>query len=372
MTPKRYIFLLARFVPFWVITFAVVTLTVDPYGVSPLNAEISYVNEVKPRRLDIDRIIKPYEVWKYQPETVFLGTSRIHQSINPMILDGTNFATAYNASIPASSLSMNISHLRQYLELNPNLKTVFVELFVYNFLGQGQDQVSKSIWEFATNIAKLFVSADVLWDSVVTLLYNATDGKPRYVIEAGGNFYYPPGHDARGTYAGFAAGIWQMAPKGADSMVLHAPAIETVRQLQAVANDNGLEMVFIATPNHAYHDYFIEKIGGWAVVEDWLTQVTSLGTVVSFSQPNDLVYEPVSAEMKYWNDPFHFSLSMGEAISRSLIGDTEGLPANFMVRLTPDMVPAHIAARRGAVRSWAEENPDYVAKLEQERLKHQQ
>ncbi len=80
------------------------TLLIDPYGVSPVHATIQGVNALKPKRLDIDRLIKPYEVWRYQPKTVFLGTSRIHQSIDPSVLDGTRFAPAYNASIPASSL----------------------------------------------------------------------------------------------------------------------------------------------------------------------------------------------------------------------------------------------------------------------------
>lgn len=369
MTSKRYISLFFGFVCFWVSAFAVLTLTVDPYGVSPLRTEISGINEIRPRRLDIDRTIKPYEVWRYQPDTVFLGTSRIHQSIDPSALEGTNLATAYNASIPASSLSMNISHLKQYLELNPNLKTVFVELFVYNFLGQGQDQADKNFWSFVSNSANLFVSSDTLWDSFVTLFYNLTDGAPTYEIKPGGHFYYPPGHDARGTFAGFPAGIWAMAPSGAESMVLHDPAIDTVRQLQALADEREIELIFVATPNHAYHDYFIEKVGGWSVVEEWLLQVTSLGMVMSFAQPNDLVYEDVSAEMKYWNDPFHFSLNMGEAMTRSLVGDKTGLPENFMVRLKPDMVPAHIAERRAAVRAWGEKNPDYLAALERERLK---
>ncbi len=139
MIASRYLRYLVAAAFGWALALLAFTLLIDPYGVSPVHATIQGVNALKPKRLDIDRLIKPYEVWRRQPQTVFLGTSRIHQSIDPSVLDGTRFAPAYNASIPASSLSLNITHLDNYLRLDPSLKTVFVELFVYNFLGQGAE-----------------------------------------------------------------------------------------------------------------------------------------------------------------------------------------------------------------------------------------
>jgi hypothetical protein len=87
---------------FWIALFFGFTLLVDPFGVSPLRVSVTWMNAFKPRRLDIDRMLKPYEVWRNQPKTVFLGTSRIHQSFDPAALDGTRYAPAYNASIPAA------------------------------------------------------------------------------------------------------------------------------------------------------------------------------------------------------------------------------------------------------------------------------
>ena len=114
---------------------------IDPYGVSPIQLTIPHVNVMKPKRINISRQIKPYEVWlRYQPRTIFMGTSRIHQSMDPALLDGTRFAPAYNASVPASSLGQNLSYLEYYLKVDPALRTVFVELFLYNFLGQPQQQ----------------------------------------------------------------------------------------------------------------------------------------------------------------------------------------------------------------------------------------
>ena len=64
----------------------------------------SGINEHKPKRRDIDRFIKPYDVWRYQPRTVFLGSSRILQAIDPSLLDGTRFAPAYTAGLATKRL----------------------------------------------------------------------------------------------------------------------------------------------------------------------------------------------------------------------------------------------------------------------------
>src|SRR5262245_27321680 len=81
---------------------------VDPYGVSPVNLSLPGVNIIKPFREKLDRKIKPYEVWRYQPKSVFLGTSRFQQAINPRALDGTDFAPAYNSSVPAATPGENV------------------------------------------------------------------------------------------------------------------------------------------------------------------------------------------------------------------------------------------------------------------------
>jgi len=128
---------------------------IDPYGVSPIRIEVTGVNRLKPARIDIDRLIKPYEVWRYQPRTIFLGTSRIHQSIDPKVLDGTTFAPAYNASIPANTLSENAATIEQFFSLDPNLKYVFIEAWIYNFMLPGPDETERTALSAFENVMPL-------------------------------------------------------------------------------------------------------------------------------------------------------------------------------------------------------------------------
>lgn len=371
MIQLRYLsaFVLATLL--WCGLFLAFTLIVDPYGVSPVRVSWDRVNQFKPKRLDIDRLIKPYEVWRYQPRTVFLGTSRIQQAIDPSALDGTTYAPAYNASIPASSLGLNVSHLHQYIDLDPQLHTVVVELFLYNFLGATQERAPKTLAEYVRNTATLFVSADTLWAAMQTLGFNLIKHVPAYEIKAGGYFYYPPGHDAIGPFKGYPASIWKTHETRTEGMKLHEPAFDAVREIIEICREHNLKLVFLLTPNHAYDDYYLESIGAWKTVEEWLLRLSAEPTTVySFSQPNAWVYEPVTHSMRYWNDPYHFSLEMGRAMQLALAGmKVDGAPYNFMVRMTPDIVPGHIKSRREAIRLWAQDNPNFVAKFQEERRK---
>lgn len=369
MIHARYLSALAFGAGLWLGLFFAVTLAIDPYGVSPVRISLPLVNQFKPKRLDIDRLLKPYEVWRRQPRTVFLGTSRVHQAIDPATLDGSRFAPAYNASIPANSLRLNLAHLQQYVELDSALRTVVVELFLYNFLGQPQEDPPENRFEYLLNTAALFASADVLWASVQTLAYNLIKNAPHAEITPRGNYSYAPGHNPEGLFNQFPAGIWKLH-QARGEMGLHEPAFESLREILRVARERNLEVMLVLTPNHAYDELYIESIGAWDMVEKWLSKMTELDHVYSFSQPNTWVYEPARNGMRYWYDPYHFSQEMGRAMQLALAGVTpDDVPDNFMIRLTPDTVRGHIESRRGAIRRWARQNPDFVARVDQERRK---
>jgi hypothetical protein len=370
MVESGYLRALTLSVVAWLGLYLILTWTVDPYGVSPIRFSVQGVNALKPKRLDIDRLIKPYEVWRYQPRTIFLGTSRAHQSLDPSVLDGTRFAPAYNASMPAGSMDMNAAYLRQYVRLDRNLHTVTVELFLPSFIGAPNGLRSGTWSEFASSTVTLFVSADALWDSIATMAYNIASGRPAFQIEPRGHLYRPPGRDTKGPFDRFANYIWSSQVSEPDKATFNEAAFDSVLEIIEIARANGLELIFLLGPSHAYTDYYYDSIGAWAVIEEWLTRLSGRATVYSFSQPNDWVDEPISPRMMYWHDTFHYSLAMGRGMLASLGGlPASGLPDNFMERLTPERVVSHIERRRAAARRWAQDNPSLVAQFEEARRK---
>ena len=370
MVDSGYLRALALSLAGWLSLYLIFTWTIDPYGVSPARFSLPGINALKPKRLDIDRLIKPYEVWRYQPRTIFLGTSRAHQSLDPSVLDGTRFAPAYNASMPAGSMEMNAAYLRQYLRLDPNLHTVIVELFLPSFIGAANGGKTGTWAEFATNTVTLFASADALWDSIATLAYNVASCRPAFQIEPGGHLYRPPGRDTQGPFDRFASYIWSSQVSEPDKATFNAAAFDAVLDIIEIARANGLELIFLLGPSHGYADYYYDSIGAWGVIEEWLRRLSGRATVYSFSQPNDRVSEPISPHMTYWYDTFHYSLAMGRDMLASLAGlPTSGLPDNFMEHLTPERVASYIERRRAAVKRWAQANPTFVAQFEDARRK---
>jgi len=349
------------------------TLIVDPYGVSPLSLRLEYVNRFKPARVDVDRLIKPLEVWRYQPKTIFLGSSRTQQGFDPSEMAGSRFAPAYNASIPASTVALNVSNLKTYIALDRQLKTVVLELFLYPFIKSKSsafiDRRQDQEFNFFENMAILFASWDALKASGETLFYNLIINAPVYEIKPGGYFYYPPGHNAKGPFGGFAAGIWKLQDTRPD-MQLDLDAFRSLHEIVEICHSRNLELILLLTPNHSYDDFYIDAIGAWEVMKEWLFRVSDQATVYSFSQPNAWVDEPVSSHMVYWNDPYHFTLEMGRHIQLALIGGNRDVgPGNFMVRLTLDTVAAQIEQRRDAVHRWAQGEKEFVRRFEEERRK---
>jgi hypothetical protein len=368
-----YLRALALSVAIWLALFLLFTWTIDPYGVSPLRLSLQGMNAQKPKRVDIDRMIKPYEVWRYQPRTVFLGTSRVHQSLDLAVLDGTRFAPAYNESMPAGSMDMHAAYLRQYVQLDRSLRTVIVELFLPNFIGRPAGLEFGTWSEFIRNAVTLFGSADTLWDSASTLVYNVFSGPPTFQVSAGGYLDRPAGRDTQEPFEGFAAYIWSDKVGEPDRATFNQAAFDSVLEIIETARANNLELIFLVTPSHGYADYYYDAIGAWAVIEQWLVKLSGQATLYSFSQPNDWIDEPITPGMTYWNDTFHFSLRMGRGILASLAGiPLSARPDNFMEQLTPERVRSHIEGRREAVGRWAQANPSLVARFEEARRRWRQ
>src|SRR3954452_3567860 len=132
----RYLALMALS---WVLAALFVTaftLLVDAIGISPVRVAIAGFNAWKPLRQDYDWIVTRYDVWSKQPTTIFMGSSRIKQSIDPKVVAGTEFAPAYNGGINGSANFVETqAYLQDYLRADKNLHHVFIEAFAPALLG---------------------------------------------------------------------------------------------------------------------------------------------------------------------------------------------------------------------------------------------
>jgi hypothetical protein len=338
---------------------------VDPYGVSPISTW-QRVGASKPKRIDIDRLLKPHEVLRHQPKTVFLGTPRIHQSMDPASLDGTGYAPAYNAAIPASMLGLTVAQLEHYLDVDPNLQHVFVELFLYSFIYPQLVEPTIGMGRVIADAVALHFSSTALTDAVQTAYFNLRRLPPRAQVAAGGNYVYAPGHNPRFAFGAqsFSESIVAVHRNIAD-MTIQPTAIDALERIIGVARSRGVTLHLVITPSYPWDDYRLLSLGYWRLVEDFYRKMSRYEGVVSFAQYNEITEEAPADGMRYWNDPLHFSLRTGRLMLQAMSGRPDAeTPANFMRRLDPGTVETVLAERRHGLEAWVARNPDFAAAFE--------
>lgn len=351
---------------FWAALPAGFIWAVDPYGVSPIHYDRPDFNEQKPKRVDIDRLIKPYDVWRYQPRTIFLGTSRIHESIDPRVLDGTPYAPAYNTAIPANTLSENAATIDQYFRLDSRLHYVFIELFLYNFLIPGPVDPPATVASAFEKVVPLQFSTAALFASYETIAFNRAPTPIGPYISPQGYWVRPKDFDTAATFDAkrFTDTIVDIH-KRIPLFLLQPSTFADLDRIVAACAKHDAPLVMLMTPSYPWDDYRLLSLGYWPMLEDWLRRIAAYPNVVSFAQYNPLTEEPAGKDMHYWNDPIHFGLPFGRLMLRAFLGDNDPeMPANFIRRLTPQTVDNMIRERRTGVERWAAAHPDFVQLFE--------
>lgn len=359
---KNYVMKLFLLILGWFIIILSFIWIIDPYGVSPVHIRLSHVNTLKPERIDIDRLIKPYEVWRDQPKTVFLGTSRIHQSINPYTLDNTKFAPAYNAAVPASTLSQNAANLEEYFRLDKNLQYVFIELFIYNFIFPQPEAPNKTFNDFLRTSASLTSSADALISAFKTLSFNKSALPVGPYISPRGNWIRPEAFSTKDTfnqklYIDTIVSIHKNIP----DMIIQPTAIESLDRIVEICKKHHAKLYMIITPSYPWDDYRLLSLGYWPLLEEWVKKMSAYDNVFSASQYNPLLEEQAGEKMKWWNDPIHFSDNMGHLMLLSFLGaPNPEIPSNLLRAVKPSNLMTVLQERRNGLNQWILKNQQFV------------
>jgi hypothetical protein len=349
--------------------FLALTWVVDPYGVSPLRLAWPGVNTVKPKRLAIDRLIKPYEVWRDQPRTIFLGTSRFHEGIDPGGLDGTRFAPAYNASMPGATLVDMATQLEQFFRLDGKARAVFAELFLYHFTSGEPVPPPKpftAMLEGMTrDLAPLFLGAAAVPDSLQTLFVNLSGRPTAFVAPAG---QWTPAANRRSEFhqaTSIAYYINQHATT-LKAMALEPQAFAALDRIVELCRLQQAELFLVIAPNHPWDEYRLRSFGYRPLVEEWMRRLSEYPNVLSFAQYNAVVAEPVTGSMTYWFDPLHFNARLGTLMLRSFLGATDpDIPANLLRQVTSATVESVLREQQNGMSDWISENPAYPAAFDQ-------
>lgn len=344
---------------------------VDPYAVSPIKVSIARFNAEKPARSNIERQLKPYEVWQRQPKTILVGTSRVSQALDPEVLDGSQFAPAYNAAVPASSMPENAAYLAEFLDLAPSIRHVVLELFFTKFVYPQPAPILPRA--FLVDALSLHFGVAAIGDAARTVRYNWDGDQRPSRITADGQWVHA---DTFVPGSPFSAEDFAKAVLGAErgaKFSLQNEAMQALDQIVAICAARGVTLHLVIIPNYPWDDYRLTSLGYWPMLEDWLRRMAAYPNVVSFSQYNEMLQEAPRNGMKWWYDPIHPSAEYGRLVLNALAGRAAGeMPENLMRPLTPATAEAVIAERREGARAWAARNADFTAEFERAKVRYLQ
>ncbi len=343
-----------------------VNLVIDPLGISPIQVR-TRLNALKPLRNGNDALVKRYEVDRRQPRTVFVGSSRTKQSIDPSLLNGTIYGPAYNAGVDGGSDPADIeSLLDHYFQTNRNLRYAFIEIFataVVSLPGVRpleEDGFLKRLDDWS----RLFNSYGGLSYSLKTAAYNLAPPVPGDAKEVREDGFSPipngTTHFSVYNIPNFIT-YTDTIPSGKKISPEVVPAL--TRLIDKCKSD-GVECSFIITPLHADVLYGAYLKGEWEELEALKRTLASLAPTWDFTRYNSLIDER-DGEVVYWPEAFHYSPALGALMLRRISGPEAAaldLPVNFGVLIDPHRVDYQLAAWRAERDTWIARHAGVVAR----------
>lgn len=363
----------------WVIAAALVAgfnLLVDPIGISPIRIAIAGFNEWKPLRQDYDRIVKPYDVRRSHPRTIFIGSSRIKQTIDPKLLAGTPFAPAYNAGINGSADYEELnSYLQYYISADKNLRHVFIEAFASAMFSAEQSprmvtslkpRIRFGLEDYIADFGSVFFSLSGLNSSVRTAWLNRRRARDHWVLPGGGSW--------EGGFAPVALQPNHHSVRNVFNFVLHNAVFHSTSRFdprvpvaaEAMIADckwHGVECRFFLSPLHADVLYALYHLNLWPEVEKLKRTLATLAPTYDFTRYNHLIDER-TGPVVYWPEAFHFAPALGELVAKAMTGvRTADMPDNFGAMLDASHIETSLAAWREERDSWIAQHPDSVQRM---------
>ena len=384
----RYLALMAST---WVLAAAAVivfTLLVDAIGISPLRVAIAGFNASKPLRQDYDWIVKRYDVLRNQPTTIFMGSSRVKQSVDPQLLVNTGFAPAYNGGINGSAAYAEIkSYLQYYFSVDSNLHHVFIEAFASSMLsydrlrhpdvrppmdaeararqGTAAPQMRPEGVRFgrAADIAdfmSVFFSMSGLNSAFRTVSVNrAQQNLTRSSDDGFAPIALAPHHFSVRNVLNFVTytGLLQRGGQVSPSI------FPTARQMIAICEWYQVQCRFFLSPLHADVLFAMYHLGLWPELEKLKRALARLAPTYDFTRYSRFIDERIGPVV-YWPEAFHYSAALGELVVRAMTGlRTPDMPENFGAILRPDNIDASLAAWRAERDRWIAQHPDVVERM---------
>jgi hypothetical protein len=378
------------------VLISAINLVVDPLNVYRL-VSVEGFNQIKPRAQRFERLAKPLQLQRYNPELLILGTSRAAYGLDPESpWLKRNDRPAFNAGVMGATL-LDMVPIARHAALTTQVKELVVDIDFFMF-----NAYNNTPWMFPHVVKKspgdigylpaqwlsTLPSWDILDASRATLTgqdeYNRlgplglmdNEQKVAQYLRKGQGL--APVFDA--IELDYAQAIWSPCANNAYQYTNGFTGYDTWQQLDKmllIAAENDLSLTLFTQPVHARIWVLMQETGFWATYEQWQRDLAAHVEAFrqkhpdadvklwTFSFFNDITSEPyppagdTTSAMQNFVDPAHYRTQIGEKVLETLAAG-EPVPG-FGVPMTSAMLPAHQAMIRRDRDAYRQAHPEAVA-----------
>lgn len=361
-----------------ILTIVSINGLVDPYGIYK-TPNFFGINHEKPKKQFNDRLFKAIDVIHYKPVTVFLGSSRTKQGLDPEHPALSNAQPAYNLAVDGANPYELFRYLQHTIKNQPELKEVIlgIDFFMFNnFIGNqagfDENRLEKN-YIIPADIMNSLFSVDTLDVSKQTIL--ASLKEPNKNISHKENGFLPHRKlNDRQTKGRFKNAI-NVYFKFHHKYQFSDRYFENFQKIVNLCREKNIKLTVFISPSHAIQWESIRATGEFKTWENWKRKVVQVTPVWDFSGYNSVTTEKLADVMENYADSSHYTAPVGNLVLNRILGYQEDkVPADFGVLLTPENVESHLAKIRADREEWVKKHPDeleLVQRLKKEFVENQ-
>jgi len=330
----------------------------DPYGFYR-KIEIKRLNQQKEGVRNVIRYVKAIEVGLRKPQTILMGSSRVHDGINPQNSVLQKYAPVYNYGIDM----LRINEAKYYLKhaiINGNIKRVIfgLDFFMFNSLEKFNPAFDSTLvgrkLNFIDMLKPCLPSKYVVADIYNTINISRTQPERMEFLANGYRpgssvFYHLQDYKKLHYYTNwiFLSNDKQATPYYG-RYVQNEQTFKCFEDFLDICRRNNIECILFITPAHALLDgEGIHLTGLWDKMEDFKRNVTKIAceknaVIWDFSGYNYVTTESLKNPMKYYWDSSHYKESIGNLMMEQMMMPQLNNSAYFGTRLTEKNIEQHL------------------------------
>jgi len=355
---KKYLYIYFLTIGIIFISVGLVSFIVDPYGIFLLEVRAGFNQQKEGVRNKI-RFVKALELPMRKPSTLLMGSSRVHDALNPAHPRLQQFSPVYNYGVDMNHIT-ETGELLRHAARNSKIKRVILglDLFMFNSLQVKNPNFDETLIgrkvEIADYLQTIF-SLDALQDSIKTFIGSSKDPSREEFLSNGYRpqaFYglknFPAAHY-------YTTWIFLSKAKGNTTRYyadfqLNDSVFTEFEELLNFCQQQGIEVILYINPAHANLDgEGLVALGKWDAMEQWKRKITRISNahdikIWDFSGYNSITTEEVKNPMKYYWDSSHFNEEVGNMILNRILSDGALVPNDFGILLNEKNIESHLSS----------------------------